>query len=403
MVVADYKFPASPPKEALEFFNSKKLKPSFDYRDVWREEHGYAFTVAKAMDLDLLDDIQQALSKNLESGQTFQKFKKNLIPTLQQRGWWGVQDMQDPITKELRTVQLGSPRRLKVIYDTNMRMALAAGQWDRIQKNKKTHPYLMYHLGPSEHHRVQHEQWAGKILSVDDAFWSSHYPPNGWGCKCGVRQMTKREVDRNGGISESPPINKREWVNKRTGEIMQVPVGVDPGFDTNAGMARAAHLQQVVTTKINRARPAIAQAAVRELIQGKPFEQFMTKPSGEWPIAALSADMKQLLGSKVNAVMLSAETLRKQHANHPELSLEEYQLIPDIVDDGKVIDRGDNKLVFFHTADHFYKASLKVTGNRQELFLTTFYRTDAREFERDLRKGTVVREEKDGVRVGRAD
>jgi hypothetical protein len=31
----------------------------------------------------------------------------------------------------------------------------------------------------------------------------------------------------------------RDWVNKRTGEVMKVPVGVDPGFAYNPGQAWA--------------------------------------------------------------------------------------------------------------------------------------------------------------------
>lgn len=394
MPTDSYKFPASPPRAALDFFRSKKLKPSFDYRDVWREEHGYAFTVTKGMQLDILEDIQNSLGDALEQGKTFQQFKKELTPTLQKKGWWGTQKMTDPVTGKNRPVQLGTPRRLKTIYDTNMRTARAVGQWDRIQANKQTHPYLRYQLGPSEKHRLQHQQWAGLILSVDDPFWQSHFPPNGWGCKCRVRAISSREALRYGGASASPEIKKREWVNKRTGEIMQVPVGIDPGFDINPGKSRAAHLQQVVTTKINQAKPAIAQAAVRQLVEGKPFEQFMTMPDGEWPVAALSADMKTLLQAKNNAVMLSAETLAKQQVNHPELTIDEYRLIPAIVDQGRVIDRGDNKLVFFHLGERFYKLSLKVTGNQDGLYMTTFYRTNPREFKRDLRKGVVVREGK---------
>jgi hypothetical protein len=393
MASSDYKFPASPPKEALDYFTSKKLKPSFDYRDVWREEHGYAFTVAKAMELDLLDDVHQALSDNLAAGQTFQHFKKTLTPILQKKGWWGVQDMVDPITGEMRTVQLGSPRRLKVIYDTNMRAAYAAGQWERIQRGKKTHPFLIYGLGPSEHHRVQHAQWAGKILPVDDPFWSSHYPPNGWGCKCHVRAISAREAERRGGVSPSPPIVKKEWVNKRTGEIMQVPVGIDPGFDINPGIARSAHLQQVVTTKINAAKPAVAQAAVRELIQGKPFAQFLAKPTGEWPVAALSADMQQRLGSTVNAVMLSAETLRKQQANHPELTTDEYRLVHEIIGTGMVIRELDKVLLFFSDAPRIYKAVLKTTKSGNGLFLSSFFRAQPDDIKRALAKGELIKDQ----------
>jgi len=36
----------------------KKLKVAFSYKDVWNEEHATAFTVAKAMQLDVLSDIK---------------------------------------------------------------------------------------------------------------------------------------------------------------------------------------------------------------------------------------------------------------------------------------------------------------------------------------------------------
>jgi hypothetical protein len=114
---------------------------------------------------------------------------------------------------------------------------------------------------------------------------------------------------------------------------------------------------------------------------------------GRWhAVAALSTDMKQLLGAKQNAVMLSRATLLKQQAHHPELTLDEYRLIPDVIDYGKVINREDNKLIFFHKAGRLYKLDMKVTGNSEELFLTTFFRTTIKEMERDLRKGRVIKE-----------
>jgi hypothetical protein len=42
------------PKEALAYLKNKKLQPGFSYKDVWHEEHATAFTVAKAMQLDVL-------------------------------------------------------------------------------------------------------------------------------------------------------------------------------------------------------------------------------------------------------------------------------------------------------------------------------------------------------------
>ena len=44
------------PKEALDYIKNKSLKVGFSYKDVWNEEHATAFTVAKAMQIDVLSD-----------------------------------------------------------------------------------------------------------------------------------------------------------------------------------------------------------------------------------------------------------------------------------------------------------------------------------------------------------
>lgn len=154
--MADFRFPGSPPKEALDWFRAKGYQPSFDYRDVWKGQHSHAFTVAKAMSMDVLTSIRESLDDALANGKTFDQWKKELQPELERLGWWGRQEMTDPLTGEVRNVQLGSPRRLRTIYNTNLRTARAAGQWQRIQRSKRAMPYLVYELGPSEKHRAEH-------------------------------------------------------------------------------------------------------------------------------------------------------------------------------------------------------------------------------------------------------
>lgn len=249
--MANYKFPGKPPQEVLKFFENKKLKPSFSWMEVWKYEHQTVFTVAKAMKLDILQDISDGVLKAIKEGQTLQQFRKELTPLLQKKGWWGIKDVTDPVTGEAKLAQLGSPRRLRVIYDTNLRTARAAGQWDRVQRTKKTHPYLLYELGSSKEHRKEHTRWQGLLLPADDAFWDTHYPQNGWGCKCRVRQVSKGEYSRikNKHSSQAPEVKTREWTNKRTGELMDVPEGIDPGWDYNPGKDRLKHLESVVKGK----------------------------------------------------------------------------------------------------------------------------------------------------------
>ena len=176
-----FTFTPTPPKEALEFFRNKGFKIGFDFRDVWREEHATAFTVAKAMSIDVLESIRGELDKALAEGRTFRRFQQDLTPTLQKLGWWGTKPLTDPKTGKTVPARLGSPRRLRTIYRTNLRTARAAGQWERAQRTKQTHPFLIYLLGPSEVHRVLHVQWHGTVLPIDDPWWKTHLPPNGWG------------------------------------------------------------------------------------------------------------------------------------------------------------------------------------------------------------------------------
>lgn len=246
--------PGPVPKEALEYLRAKGVRVGFDHRDVWAEEHATSWTVAKAMRLDILEAIRSHVDQMVEAGQSFGEFKRELQPVLQRLGWWGREDMLDPLTGETREVQLGSPRRLRTIYDVNLRTAHAAGQWQRIQRTSKTHPYLLYQLGPSREHRQEHVGWAGILLPADDPWWLTHFPPNGWGCKCWVRQVSKREAERllatGKYMTEAPDLGEREYINKRTGQITTVPVGIEPGWNYNPGaVSRQARAQQLLEEK----------------------------------------------------------------------------------------------------------------------------------------------------------
>lgn len=264
------------PQEALAWLKAKKLTPGFDFRDVWHDEHSIGFTVAKMTNLDLLSDVKSLVEEALAEGQSFAQFRDVLKPLLVKRGWWGQQEMNDPLTKESRVVQLGSDRRIRTIYETNMRTARSAGQWERIERTRRAMPYLLYTLGPSREHRAEHLQWADLCLPVDDPFWQTHIGPNGWGCKCGVRQVSKYEYEqmKTKGVTRNvqqlddnglptgqvtretvplrttaPEVKRVKWVNKRTGEEEMVPEGIDPGWDYNPGMARKAELERQLSQK----------------------------------------------------------------------------------------------------------------------------------------------------------
>lgn len=227
------------PEEAIRYFRAKGLQLGFDWRDVWQDEHVRGFTVAKVMSVDLLQDIRAAVDKALAEGQTLAQFRKALRPTLMAKGWWGKALMVDPATGEEKLVQLGSPRREKIIFDVNMRTAYQAGRWERIQRSKALLPYLRYMSVMDGRERPEHHAWHNTILPIDHSWWDTHYPPCGWGCRCTAVAVNQRMIDRLGlKVSEElADFPVTEYVNRRTGEVTEIERGIDPGWSYNVGKA----------------------------------------------------------------------------------------------------------------------------------------------------------------------
>lgn len=234
--MADVEVRPLPPAEAITYFEGKGLSPSFAWQDVWQQEHAKAFTVAKSTGFDILGDVHQAVGDALKNGTTLEQFRKDLRPTLEAKGWWGKQPVVDPQTGETVTAQLGSGRRLKTIYETNLRTAYAAGRWERMQAAKAALPFLVYHHTPGEKFpRPEHEAWDGTKLPIDDPWWKTHYTPNGWGCNCWVTQVSVRDSRP---VTDKPiQFPPKTYVNPRTGEVSQVEQGIDPGWSYNVGQA----------------------------------------------------------------------------------------------------------------------------------------------------------------------
>lgn len=251
----ELRFNTAPPSEAVSYLESKTVggRFSFDWRDVAREEHLAAFVVAKAMKADILTDLHGGLLKAFQDGWTQQRFIAELRPLLQAKGWWGKQRQVDPLTGEERLVNLGSPRRLRTIYDTNIRMAHAAGRWERFMASASTRPFLTYHHTPQAHPRQDHLSWDKIKLPVGHPFWKTHYCPNGWGCKCFItsERLAEGETSEDE-LQARGAYDLKAWKNKRTGETTMVPRGIDPGFDYNVGEARMRGLQQPAMPEAQR-------------------------------------------------------------------------------------------------------------------------------------------------------
>jgi len=230
------------PQDAINFLVKKGYKLSWDWWDVWQEAHAKAFTVAKVARLDILQDIDGALTKAADKGLTFATFQKELMPTLQKKGWWG-----HDLTEDGKIVTLGTPYRLENIYRTNIQSAYMAGRYKQQMENARFRPYFQYQSIIDSRTRPAHSALNGKVFRYDDPFWDTHYPLQGFRCRCRVRALTEKQV-KDKGLEVETGNGNMVWEEKKInakGDTMPVcgykdpKTGkitfTDPGFSSNPG------------------------------------------------------------------------------------------------------------------------------------------------------------------------
>lgn len=208
-----------PPEDAISYLEKKGFKIGWDWHETLDNAHSKAFTVAKVARMDLLQDIRQSLITAMQQGQSLEQWKASITPTLQDKGWWGKKIVVNPEGRE-QEVQLGSPRRLRTIYDTNMQSAFAAGRYRAMLAGAETRPYWEWRHISISNPRKEHVALNGKIFSYDDPFWSVAYPPSEWGCKCRVIARSRREVEGKEiltGKGHASTINEKVGVDRNTG------------------------------------------------------------------------------------------------------------------------------------------------------------------------------------------
>ncbi|MQT39744.1 phage head morphogenesis protein [Pseudomonas sp. FSL R10-0765] len=258
------------PENAVAYMKAKGYAITWNWQEMLDQAHDQAFTVAKAMRLDLLSDIRGALETALQDGQTLAQFTKALQPVLETQGWWGKQVIVDS-SGGAEMVQLGSPRRLKTIYQTNLQSAYMAGRKASMDDTTDTHPYWRYVAILDGKTRPSHRALSGKVYRHDDPVWSAIYPPNGFNCRCRVTSLTEAALKRRGLTVDSSADRLQTrtvetGTNKRTGEIYTAQVtsvrttdsdgrvavfSTDPGFNhaPGTGLAEALKRKQAAASQ----------------------------------------------------------------------------------------------------------------------------------------------------------
>jgi len=102
-------------------------------------------------------------------------------------------------------------------YNMATRQARSAEQWQNFKRDQDTYPNLEYMPSRSAEPRDAHTKLYGTIAPIDHPFWSTALPPNGWGCKCWVKQT--REPSNVSDEDTPEPIPGIEGNAGKTGRV----------------------------------------------------------------------------------------------------------------------------------------------------------------------------------------
>ncbi|EHI3730818.1 TPA: phage minor head protein [Salmonella enterica subsp. enterica serovar Potsdam] len=267
------------PKEAIAYFRAKGQHIGWNWYDTAVDVHARSFTVAKAARVDVLTTIQDEVKRAIEQGVSQQEFIDTLAPRLKKLGWWGKQIVVDS-AGNAETVQLGSPRRLALIYNVNTRVAYNVGRYAQLMNSTDTHPFWQYVAVMDSRTRPSHAALNGLVFRYDDPFWKTHYPPNGWNCRCRVRALSQARMDALGlkatqGDKYLTTKKVQAAVDKATGEIIDMDVTTfadgarvmtpDVGWSYNPGSAAFGLDQTLIRKLIEVKSPALREMIVQEM------------------------------------------------------------------------------------------------------------------------------------------
>lgn len=232
------------------------------------------------------------------------------------------------------------------------------------QTVKADRPWWRYrHSEAVTEPREAHLAWDGLVLHADDSWWTTHYPPNGWGCQCYVETLSDEDLARLGkaGPDTAPDKDiKQMLVGQAAPREVSVPRGIDPGFAYAPGRTtQLGHAVQHALRGTLKQTPDIASRNIAKTLANVPSAQEeLRKDWQNWvgavnrnqadkldafDVGVLPVEVIRALRQRPNPIEVSASlvTITQAQLNHlrrdakrkrgADLSEKDIEKLPDII------------------------------------------------------------------------
>ena len=353
-----------------EYINAKKaVLPSETWQGIDFAAHSHAFAITGAVKLEFLHDVKKSIEDAANNGTGFAKWKKQFRAAV--KGHGGDNEINTKPSGEVTATEAGnlhipllSKWRQRVIYETNMKSAYAAGKYARLtdEDGLTNFPYWQYvhgYYGKPNEPRDEHVKWDGMILPANHPWFDTHFPPNGWNCNCGVEQISAKEAkvtERPSGKNDVPP----EWATN---------VGIN---DAAGAQSLMRHIERI-SSKGGEYK-IIAQKAFEHLkensakIYGKTLDVWVdevfdgnyTKQKKERTVAITDEGIITADKESVN------HAIRTKKPTQQRLSREQAKELPAFIADAESVyeDKKNGGLLYFKKLNDEKEVKISVKNNK---------------------------------------
>lgn len=173
-------------REAIEFLRRQLAISSDEWLRILNEEGATSTAIADDTVRSVTQNLAQAVLAQIEAGGTLADFRKDYDAIVQAQGW---------------AYHDNAGWHSTLVFRLNTGNAYSAGRWEQAQRLEAAKPGTYFgRLITAGDNRVRdsHAEMQGIVRPIDDAYWSTHWPPNGFNCRCHVQILTARDLARYG-------------------------------------------------------------------------------------------------------------------------------------------------------------------------------------------------------------
>lgn len=204
------------PEAAIAFWASRSAMTAAEMKGLAEDARKRAFYVTGLAERDAVQTVKDAIGEALKNGETLADFKERIKDVIQSQGW--------------------HDHRVETIFRNNLQTAYSAGRYQKMQAVKTFRPFWQYYTAGDERVRPPHAVLSELVFPADHPFWDSNYPPNGHKCRCGVRTLSRRQVDKEGLTVQNEMPRDMLYTDPKTGmEYHVARPGADDGWRNNPG------------------------------------------------------------------------------------------------------------------------------------------------------------------------